>query len=128
MKRAVEGTTFLDWVLLVVLLLLSLGGFVLVKRVMPPGETVVIEVDGKGGYRLPLGEDRVVGVKGPLGITKVVIRDGRVRVEDSPCPQKICVKEGWIRQGAIVCLPNRVVVSVTGGKKGPGGVVDAITR
>lgn len=109
----------------VLLLCLSLGGGIGVRKVLPPGEMVVIEVQGKRVYELPLNKDTEVDVPGPLGSTHVVIKDGRVRVQDSPCPDKICVREGWKDRGAIVCLPNRVVVRVTG-KEEQG--IDAITR
>lgn len=107
------------------LLCLSLGGAIGVRKMLPPGEMVVIEVQGKRVYELPLNKDTEVDVQGPLGSTHVIIKGGRVRVLDSPCPEKICVKEGWKDRGAIVCLPNRVVVRVTG-KEEHG--VDAITR
>jgi hypothetical protein len=48
-----------------------------------------------------------------------------VRVKEAHCPNLICVKEGWISRGAIVCLPNRIVVLVGGGKARKD--VDAVT-
>ena len=106
------------------LLFFSLTGFIFVGRLMPAGETVIVEVNGKTVYKLALSEDRIVDVKGPIGITKVEVKDGRVRVLYSPCPEKIGMKQGWIRRGVIICVPNRVVVSIKGGKvRG----VDAIT-
>jgi len=108
----------------VFLLFFYLTGFIFVGRLMPAGETVIVEVNGKTVYKLALSEDRIVDVKGPIGVTKVEVKDGRVRVLYSPCPEKICMKQGWIRRGVIICVPNRVVVSIKGGKvRG----VDAIT-
>ncbi|GBE35712.1 hypothetical protein BMS3Bbin06_02256 [bacterium BMS3Bbin06] len=124
LKKTIKETSPLDWILLVFLLFFSLTGFIFVGRLMPAGETVIVEVNGKTVYKLALSEDRIVDVKGPIGITKVEVKDGRVRVLYSPCPEKIGMKQGWIRRGVIICVPNRVVVSIKGGKvRG----VDAIT-
>lgn len=73
----------------------------------------------------PLGEERVVAVRGPLGDTVVELRGGQVRVLSSPCAEKICVRSGAIaRPGQwIACLPNRVFVDV----RGSGGSADAVS-
>ncbi len=110
--------------LLLCLLFISLTGFAAVQRLMPSGTTVTIEAEGRVAYRLSLLENRSVRVKGPLGYTTVEIKDQKVRVVDSPCPKKYCVLQGWKDRGAIVCLPNRVVVTI-GGKDNP--QIDAIT-
>jgi hypothetical protein len=57
-----------------------------------------------------------VDVKGPIGDTVVVIRDGKAFVEDSPCPDKLCVHMPAISQAGqwIACLPNKVFVRVRG--------------
>jgi hypothetical protein len=73
-----------------------------------------------------LGENRVVEVSGPLGITKVVIQDGEVWVSESPCKQKICIKMGHKHRvgDQIVCIPNRVLIEIVGKKE----LVDGIAR
>ena len=42
---------------------------------------------------------------------------GRIRVLHSDCPSQDCVHTGWVSRsgGQIICLPNRLVVTVTGG-------------
>jgi hypothetical protein len=49
-----------------------------------------------------------------------------VRIADSACPNRQCVKTGWRSApgSAIVCLPNRVAVILDG--RAPG--VDAVSR
>jgi len=73
-----------------------------------------------------LHEDRVIEVEGPLGLTRVVIEDGRAWVEDSPCRDKVCVRMGKVsRPGEeAICLPNRVIVQM----KGTRGGVDGVSR
>jgi hypothetical protein len=73
-----------------------------------------------------LNEDRVVEVEGPLGITKVIIEDGEVWVENSPCREKICMRMGRIKRTGdqLICIPNRVVVEIEGDIE----YIDAISR
>ncbi len=124
LKSILEDSTPYDWALCSVLILLTLSGSLLIRSLAPAGNSVRIEVDGKLRYSLPLDEDRTVEVQGPAGTTEVEVRAGRVRISDSPCPNRLCVRQGWISKGAVICLPNRVVVTVGGfGERG----VDAIT-
>ena len=93
---------------------------------LPKSGAARIEVDGRPVYVLPLDKDRIVSVEGPRGRTIVEIKNHRVRIADSPCPNKLCIKQGWIDSGGLVCLPNKVVVTI-GGHEGKYKAVDAIT-
>lgn len=123
-RETFKEITIYDWVLLVVLVLVSISGSFLVRWIASTGDTVRIEVGGKLIYRLSLSEERTVEVRGPAGITRVEVKGGRVRVADSPCPNKLCVRQGWTERGAIICLPNRVVVTIGGDAEGG---VDAVS-
>ena len=70
--------------------------------------------------------NRVVEVEGPVGMTRVVIEDGKAWVEDSDCREKICIKMGTLsRPGEeAVCLPNRIIVQM----KGERGGIDGVSR
>ena len=86
-----------------------------------------VEVTGRAFQKYyDIHEDRVLNVEGPLGVTTVIIEDGEVRVEDSPCREKICVKMGRKKRAGdqIICVPNRVIVEITGENE----AVDGITR
>ena len=76
---------------------------------------VVIEASN-AQWIYPLDVDRTEVVKGPKGDTIVIIREGKAFVEDSPCPDKLCVHMPAISQPGqwIACLPNRVFVRVNG--------------
>jgi hypothetical protein len=76
---------------------------------------VVIQASGTQ-WIYPLTSDRRVDVQGPIGDTIVIIRDGKAFVEDSPCPDKLCVHMPAISQPGqwIACLPNKVFVRVRG--------------
>jgi hypothetical protein len=122
-----DTTTAADRLLFLILFLLSISGFFFVRKILPEKQTVLIDTDGKPAYILPLGEDRTISVEGPEGKTVVEIRRNMVRIIDSPCRNKLCVRQGWIKSGALVCLPNKVVVTVRGHDSNNRGI-DAITR
>jgi hypothetical protein len=126
LRELLHSTTIADKVLFFLLLLFSLSGIFLIKAFVPEGHTVVIELDNKPVYLLPLDKDSIISVDGPLGRTTVEIRDNRVRILDSPCHNKLCVRQGWTERGAIVCLPNRVIVTIDRGK-GKKETIDAVT-
>ena len=107
-----ERTTVADKILFSVLIIMSLSGIIFVREVLPKGRTVLIEVSGRPLYVLPIDRDRILSVDGPEGRTIVEIKGSRVRVADSPCRKKLCVRQGWIESGVIVCLPNSVMVTV----------------
>jgi hypothetical protein len=125
LRKLLRSTTSADRVLLLLLLLLSLSGILFVKEVLPGGRSVHIDVNGRPAYILPLDKDRTVAVEGPLGRTFIEIKDRRVRVTDSPCRNKLCIQEGWVGSGTIICLPNRVVITV--GDHDKSTTVDATT-
>jgi hypothetical protein len=79
------------------------------------GDVVVIEASGQR-WLYPLGQSRREEVLGPLGVTVVVIKDGKAAVVDSPCPDKLCVHMAAVSKPGqwIACLPNRVFVRVRG--------------
>jgi hypothetical protein len=79
----------------------------------------------KGEWVYPLSPDRELRVAGPLGDTLVEIRDKKVFIEDSPCPNKTCIAAGTIDGPGqwLACLPNRVIVSIEGRRRDAG--VDA---
>lgn len=92
----------------------------------PPARAEV-EADGTIVALLDLTHDGVSEIEGPLGVTKVEVRGGRVRVLSSPCPRQACRHGGWIGAAGemLVCLPNEVVIRLPGQRA---GATDAVTR
>ena len=106
-----------DKILIACLFALNLFLFAQIGFSKKAGSWVVIEVDHKEVERLPLSQNRIVHVTGPIGETEVEIKDGKARVVKSPCNKKLCIKSGYIQYADrfAACLPNRVVVRVLGG-------------
>jgi hypothetical protein len=117
-----------DWVLIAFLLVTVVLSFFLIPRwLMSAATDVEILSRDKILSRYPLNKDRRVEVPGPLGVSEVIIKEGRVRIQASPCPHKTCMAMGDIgtEGGILVCLPNEIVVRVGNGQ--PDGL-DAVSR
>jgi hypothetical protein len=127
LRESVRSTTVADRVLLLLLLCISCSGFLLTKEVLSRASGVSVEIDGKVRYRYSLDTDRKVYVEGSHGHLTVEIKDREVRVIDASCPNKLCERQGWIKSGAIICLPSRISVAVRGPERSRGGRPDAIT-
>ena len=77
-----------------------------------------ISVDGKTVMELDLSEDQVLTVDGAGGgYNRIQVRDGAVSVLEASCPDKVCVHTGTVRYPGetIVCLPNRMIITVIQG-------------
>lgn len=106
-----------DILFIAVLLFISAVGALYLFVFRGSGDTVKITVDGKlyGIYSLSqtVTEDISSGENGNQ-LNRLIIRDGKAYMETASCPDKICVAHRPIfRNGeSIVCLPNRVVITV----------------
>ncbi len=92
------------------------------------GAEVVISVDGREEAVYSLYEDRTETIRGAEGLDNVLeIRNGKARVKEAGCPDRLCVRQGTIsKEGeSIVCLPNRVVITV---RRGEAGENDALAQ
>ena len=108
------------WVLAVAgLLAASLLAAVLVYTSSPGGTVAEIVLDGEVIRTIDLETARAETfvVQGEHGTNTVQVEPGRIRVEAADCPDQVCVHQGWISDGTvpIVCLPNRLVIRITGG-------------
>ena len=90
--------------------------------------TVFLVVYERTGTRADAGacvrvtvDGSVYGTYAQDGVTTNVltIRDGRADMTEADCPDKLCVHQKAISKNheMIVCLPNKVVVEVTGSEE-----------
>ena len=88
---------------------LTLGIFLTIKNLSQKGSVVKVNASGSH-YEYSAKKDGIYKVTGSLGITTFEIKDGRVRIIDSPCPNKTCINQGW--HSPLVCLPNNVIITL----------------
>lgn len=92
---------------------------------------ISIQVNGEEIKTL-LFDDDIIGKTIPIeteyGYNLIEIGDGKVRVIEADCPDKLDVKQGYISEVGeiIVCLPNRLVVEIKG--VGENTEIDGISR
>ena len=109
------------WVILIVIvLLLSIAASVFVFYSHISGGVVGIYHHGELVKKIHLDTVTTpytftVGDESSYNV--VSVERGRICVSDATCPDHVCMKTGWISDGAvpIVCLPNELVIKVEGG-------------
>ena len=110
----------IDIIVIASLLLLSLIALLVVNLTKKDGATVEVKLDGATVGEYPLASDGVYTLNGGTNI--LTISGGRAYMTYSDCPDHTCEKTGKIRYvgETIVCLPNKVSITIKGDQ--PGGV------
>ena len=105
-----------DLLLIGGLLLLAAAALVWLFCFRPAGGQVEITIDGEPYKTFALSQEITEEIHSGEGATNIlIIREGKAQMQSASCPDGICVDHAPIfREGeSIVCLPNRVVVTVT---------------
>lgn len=106
-----------DILFIVALLLICTLGMLYLFVFRSSGNTVKVTVDGElyGIYSLSQNTSENIRTgKDDSELNRLVIKDGKAYMENATCPDGICVAHRPVfRDGeSIVCLPNRVVITV----------------
>jgi len=108
--------------------LVAIASFSFARLFFAPyeGREVSVKVGNHPVQKVSLRMDKKINIEGEKGEVVIEIKEGRVRVVESSCFQKICVNIGWINKPGqnIVCLPNKVLVTIEG-KESP--KIDAVS-
>ncbi|MDR1412970.1 MAG: NusG domain II-containing protein [Actinomycetes bacterium] len=106
-----------DLVLFGGLLLVGIVLFAAVNFAKTGGAQVDVHYDGAVVASYPLDTDREVDLT-YNGHNLLKIEKGRATVIDADCPELLCTKQRAIsKEGeSIVCLPHKLVITVSGGK------------
>ena len=106
-----------DIIFIVCILFVAVIGILYLFVFRSSGNSVKVTVDGEvyGTYKLTqnITEDIVTGENGEK-LNRLVIKGGKAYMKTATCPDGICVEHRPIfRDGeSIVCLPQRVVITV----------------
>ena len=108
-----------DIILVVALLAVAIVIIVITGSHGTEGSFVSVMLQNDEIARYSLSIDGIYAING--GTNTIEIKDGKVRMLEAQCPNHLCVHQGWISlEGqSIVCLPNKVTVSVCGTGDGP---------
>lgn len=115
------------WLLFGLLSLILILWLVLISR-RESGSYVTITIDGElyGRYSLDT-EQEIPIVIDNVTTNLLLIQNKTADMTEANCPDKLCVHQPAISRSmeSIVCLPNRVVVTVESGKT---AAVDSVAR
>lgn len=102
-----------DVILIVSILAVSALLFIVFFSSRSAGKSFEITVNGKLYGTYQLDKDTVIDVDGHC---TVQVKDGAVSVTSSDCPGKDCVHHKPISRSGerIICLPNGIVIRITG--------------
>ena len=112
------------WDIIIIILLVTLSflpelilGVILKKDYKETYAQITIE--GKVYKNIPLsthkGQD-TIEIKTKYGLNVVELKDNKIAIIDADCPDKICMKPGFIESVGenLVCLPHKLMVEVKG--------------
>lgn len=107
----------MDLILILVVVALAIGGMLIYRGFgAKEAGTVIVEVDGEvfGEYSLDENHEVLINDTNVL-----IIENGQANMYEANCPDQICVKHKPISKNreTIVCLPNKVVVTITEAEK-----------
>ena len=79
------------------------------------GSNIVITVDGKEYGTYSLLEEQTITITEGEAFNIIEIKDGKAYMHEASCPDQLCVDQNKISfdKEAIICLPNKVVITVT---------------
>ena len=116
LKKILENKKMLsDIILIAVLLIVGLSALIIWSLTAETGDMAVVSVKGKVVAEYSLSVDGVYYLNGGTNI--LVIENGSAYIREANCPgYQDCVEQGKISMvgETIVCLPNEVVVEITG--------------
>ena len=108
-----------DQHLIVIIMLISMSGIFYIKNIATnQGEKyILVEVNGLEYKKITIDNNKelkYLEIDTKYGYNKLEIKNGKVRVIEASCRDKLDVAQGFIENSGqvIVCLPNRMVVEM----------------
>lgn len=60
-----------------------------------------------------INENRIIELNGVLGKTIIKIEDKEIYFFDSACSDKLCIKDGVLKNMPLICMPNYITITFT---------------
>lgn len=75
-------------------------------------DTVLIRTHEKD-LMYNINENRIIELNGMLGKTLIKIENKEIYFFDSACPDKLCIKDGVLKNMPLICMPNYITITFT---------------
>lgn len=101
--------------ILILIFIFSAAGTLIIFRNSENSEVEIIQ-DGNVIYIFDLSDtpDQIIKIPSPDGKSSntVCISDGKIFISEAECPDKTCVKSGFLKSEGLplVCLPNKLII------------------
>lgn len=108
-----------DLILAGIVVIIALACFGVYQMTREEGASVIVTIDGNEYGTYSLEKDTVIEIESDSGTNELVIENHKAKMEDASCPDQLCVHQNAIDKTGqtIVCLPNKVVVTVENGEE-----------
>ena len=107
-----------DFIILIIIIFLALSSMAVFTQKSSDVIRAVISKNGEILYNISLNEvkKRIEIRSEDIYNQLIIVENGRIRFEESDCPDKVCVRTGWIfKPGqSAVCLPSGTIIKIVG--------------
>lgn len=114
----------LDFIIIISFIIISLFfGIIFIYSSNKKYSAIYAEISIDGilykTIKLNSNTNEVIPVENKYGRNIIYIHDGKVKMTEADCPDKVCLKSGYIEKPGqtIVCLPHRLVIEIKGENK-----------
>lgn len=96
-------------------------------------QVAVLTEDGKILFTKPLSELQTAGsftIEAQGYHYTIAFEGGRIRFAEADCPDKVCVRTGWVSRNSQVaaCVPGHLILKITGPVTNGGDDIDIVMQ
>jgi hypothetical protein len=111
-KTKLKLMTFADVILILIILMGAIFSYVYMKKDRADLQAYIYYRNSLiGTYEL--SKTQIIRINENCSAE---IKDGKINMSKSDCPDKRCVKQGWSDLLPIICLPNQIVIEIKNNK------------
>ena len=98
--------------ILLIIVSIFLIGFKLIEK--KENKKAIVYYENKEVLIIDLNENEDYVVDGFNGEVNIVVKDGKIKVDEEKSPLHLCSKQGYISSTyeTIVCLPNKITIKI----------------
>ncbi|HOV15964.1 MAG TPA: NusG domain II-containing protein [Candidatus Cloacimonadota bacterium] len=108
LKSGLKLLNAADIALIIIIILTAAGSYVIIHKSGKNQNAYIYYRSNLIGV-FPLNKNMKIKIKeGCIA----EIKNGKIRMLQADCPDKICVRQGWSDMMPIICLPNQIVIEI----------------